>query len=225
MRKVSFAEGEFYHIYNRGTDKRSIFLDDQDLARFLQSMVEFNNLHPVGGLYANSFMKKRLRHPMSKSQLEDETDEKKLVEVIAYCLNPNHFHLLLRQVSEKGIEKFMQRLGNGYTKYFNHKYERTGVLFQGKFKAVHIDSNEYLLHVSAYVNLNNRVHQLRSSAPKYRASWGEYVGEAKEGEKMCCTEAVRGQFRNRRDYIEFAESSLMGTLENRGLLQASDLLE
>lgn len=232
MRKVSFAEGEFYHVYNRGTDKRTIFLDDQDFARFLQSMVEFNNLHPVGGLYVSSFINKnQLRHPMSKSQVIEplvdsgkgtEQQEERLVEIIAYCLNQNHYHLLLRQVSEKGIEKFMQRIGNGYTKYFNHKYDRTGVLFQGKFKAVHVDSNEYLLHVSAYVNLNFRVHQLGGEASK--SSWMEYVGEC-HGVRVCNTEPVLGQFRNKQEYVEFAENSLKGILERRGFLEDAALLE
>jgi putative transposase len=223
MRKVSFAEGEFYHVYNRGTDKRTIFLDDQDFARFLQSMVEFNTLVPVGGLFVNSFRKTQLRGRTSKLN-EGMEKEEKLVEVVAYCLNPNHFHFILKQVSEKGVEKFMQRLGTGYTMYFNHKYERTGALFQGKFKAVHVDSNEYLLHVSAYVNLNNRVHKLGGEDCEFRSSWEEYVGRGRKG-GICETRPVLGQFQKRCDYVPFAENSLKGTLERRGLLEASDLLE
>lgn len=221
MRKISFADGEFYHVYNRGTDKRTIFLDDQDFNRFLQSMVEFNNLDPVGGLFVNSFRKKLLRGSASKFDELTGKDEK-LVEIIAYCLNSNHFHFVLKQVSEKGIEKFMQRLGTGYTMYFNHKYNRTGVLFQGKFKAVHVDSNEYLLHVSAYVNLNFQVHVLRGSASK--SSWGEYVGKC-HGVRLCNTEPVFGQFRNKSDYILFAENSLKGILERRGFLDEASRLE
>lgn len=80
-----------------------------------------------------------------------------MVKFIAYCINPNHYHFILQQVSEKGIEKFMQRLGMGYAKYFNNRRKRSGTLFQGKFKARHIDSNEYLLHVSSYVNLNYKL--------------------------------------------------------------------
>ena len=229
MRKIIFAEGEFYHIYNRGTDKRTIFLDDQDFARFLQSMIEFNTTNPIGSLYQNSFHKNKnqLRSLASKSDTVSGEDEK-LVEIIAYCLNPNHFHFVLRQISDRGIAQFMQRLGTGYTKYFNHKYERTGALFQGTFKAIHVDSNEYLLHVSAYVNLNYRVHQLRSLASKYRTSWGEYVG-AMHGKKkeggMCDTDPILGQFREKQDYIQFAENSLKGTLERRGLLDEAILLE
>ncbi|MEI8096831.1 MAG: transposase [Candidatus Moraniibacteriota bacterium] len=221
MRKTIFAEGEFYHIYNRGTEKRTIFLDEQDFLRFLQSLEEFNTLDPVGGIFQNSFLKKQLRG--STSKLDNSFKQKeKLVNIVAYCLNPNHYHLILQQVSEKGIEKFMQRLGTGYTMYFNNKNERTGALFQGKFKAVHIDSNIYLLHVSAYVNLNDQVHQLRGSTSK--SSWIEYTKKNNKG-GICEKESVLGQFRTKGDYVTFAKNSIRGTIERRGLLDESILLE
>ncbi len=224
VRKIQFAVGEFYHVYNRGTDKRTIFSDDQDFMRFLQSMEEFNGPNPVGSLYQNSFRKKQQLRSLA-SKFKDSDKEEKLVEIIAYCLNPNHYHFILQQVAEKGIEKFMQRLGTGYTKYFNHKSDRTGGLFQGKFKAVHIDSNEYLLHVSAYVNLNYLVHRLKEKTSHYRSSWNEYIGETKKEKGICCTAAVLGQLRNKKDYIEFARNSIRGTLEKRGFLEEASLLE
>ena len=153
MRKTQFANGEFYHVYNRGVDKRSIFLDKWDFDRFLKSMEEFNAIDPIGSIYENSFIK-------------EKPSQKKLVNFIAYCLNTNHFHFLIRQASEQGIEKFMQRLGTGYTKYFNNRHKRNGILFQGVFKVVHVGSNNYLLHLSSYINLNFRVHKLGSEASK-----------------------------------------------------------
>lgn len=229
MRKVVFAEGEFYHVYNRGTDKRAIFLDDQDFARFLQSMIEFNVTDPIGSLYQHSFInnKNQLRS-LAPKLIAVGNETGKLVEIIAYCLNQNHFHLLLKQVSEHGIARYMQRLGTGYTNYFNHKYERSGSLFQGTFKAIHVDSNEYLLHVSAYVNLNFRVHQLGGEASRYRGSWEEYMGVMKSKKKergICNIDPILGQFRNAREYEKFAENSLKGTLERRGLLNDTILLE
>lgn len=220
IRKIQFANGEFYHIFNRGTDKRNIFSDAADFDRFIQSMQEFNVLDPIGSIYEHCRTTTKFGSEASKFGRSDG----KLVNITAYCLNLNHFHFILEQMSEKGIEKFMQRLGTGYTKYFNHKYVRTGALFQGVFKAVHIDSNEYLLHVSAYVNLNNRVHKFGSEASKFRSSWGEYVGEGKK-EGICETEPVLGQFQKRTDYAPFAENSLKETLRRRGLLLESDLLE
>lgn len=213
MRKTIFIEGEFYHVYNRGVDKRTIFLDDYDYARFLQSMDEFNTVNPIGSIYENFFAKKLgLGHRVSKN--------KKLVNITAYCLNPNHFHFILSQVSNKGIEKFMQRLSMGYAKYFNHKYKRNGVLFQGKFKAVHVDTNEYLLHLSAYINLNNRVHKLKKLP--FRSSWVEYTGREKY--KRCKKNIILDQFKNSREYKEFAEDALVNILARKSLLKELESL-
>ena len=142
MREIKPAEKEFYHLYNRGVDKRKIFLEQRDLERFLAGMDQFNTLKSIGSLGRG--------HSVST--------EPKLVKLIAYCLNQNHFHLILEQVANKGIERFMHKLGMGYAKYFNTKYKRSGALFQGKYQVRHVDSNEYLLHLSAYINLNDKAH-------------------------------------------------------------------
>ena len=125
MRNISFVNGEFYHIYNRGTDKRNIFSDRDDINRFFQSMKEFNVIEPIGSIYENSFKSQQLGSRASKLELN-----KKLVNFICYCLNPNHYHFILEQITEKGIEKLLHRIGTGYTKYFNNKNERSGSLFQ-----------------------------------------------------------------------------------------------
>jgi len=210
MRKVPFINGEFYHIYNRGVDKRDIFGDAEDVRRFLQSMKEFNVIEPIGSIFRNTLKKNKLRGSTSQSPQPPE----KLVNFVCYCLNPNHYHFILEQVADRGIEKFMQRLGTGYTMYFNEKNKRSGALFQGKFKSVHIKKNSQLLHVSAYVNLNYRVHQLRGRTSQLvKSSWGEYVGEEKTD--FCTKDMILGQFDNTEEYKKFAEESLMGTLERR----------
>ncbi len=218
-RKKNFANGEFFHIYNRGVDKRIIFVDGYDIDRFAQSILEFNVVEPVGSLYETSFR-----------QLGGETPKstEKLVNIIAYCLNPNHFHLILEQLIDGGISEFMKRLGGGYTGYFNNKYERSGSLFQGVFKDVHIDSNEYLLHVSAYVNLNDHVHQLGGETPKLvksLSSWGEYTDKRING--VCEKEIVLGQFGSADEYREFALSSLDAIIKRKEELRdiGSFLLE
>lgn len=196
MRKEQFSKGEHYHIFNRGTDKRETAVDEEDRRRFFQSIEEFNTTAPIGSIYENSFLKSK------NSKLGSSAS--KLVNFICYCVNPNHYHFLLEQVAEEGISKFMHRLGTGYTKYFNKKYKRSGVLFQGAFKAIHIDSNEYLLHLSAYINLNNRVHRLGSRASK--SSWEEYAGKVDDG--FCEKGIILDQFKNKDDYRKFAEASL-----------------
>ena len=227
MRKTTFAIGECYHIYNRGTDRRDIFDDQYDQQRFLQSMVEFNVIDPIGSIYAHSFQKSAKLSGLASKSCPEGNEEEKLVEVVAYCLNQNHYHFILRQASERGVEKYMHRIGTGYTRYFNDKYERIGSLFQGTFKAIHIDSNEYLLHVSAYVNLNDRVHHLDGlSGLASKSSWDVYVGSGSVANGVLCVkEIVLGQFRNPREYEEFALRSLRGTLERRGARTDEYLLE
>lgn len=206
MRKTPFVTGEIYHIFNRGTDHRDIIKDVFDRQRFLQSMEEFNVVEPIGSIYAQQF--NQLSTPTTKSDKPKE----RLVNIVAYCINPNHFHLILEQVAEKGIEKFMQKLGGGYTRYFNERHKRTGVLFQGKFKAVHVDSDEYLLFVSAYVNLNDRIH----GAPKdmVYSSWNEYMGKNDDKDR-CSKGIILDRFKNREEYRKFAEDVARETKRRR----------
>lgn len=201
MRKHTFEIGEYYHIYNRGVDKRETFLDKYDLDRFLQDLEEFNTKEPIGSIYLLSFQKDKLSSSTTKLN--------KLVSIVAYCANPNHFHLILTPLTEKGIEKFMQRIG-GYTRYFNEKYKRNGALFQGKFKSKHVVDNTYLLHLSTYVNMNNR-DLLGSPATKLsKSSLEEFIGDEKG---ICNTEIILEQFRNKKEYQKFALESWQNTQE------------
>jgi putative transposase len=204
IRKTSLVNGEHYHVFNRGVDKRDIFLDRNDIDRFFQSMAEFNVTEPIGSLFKNSFGDHR------------DSSKEKLVNIVCFCLNPNHYHFILEQLVDDGVGKFMQKMG-GYPKFFNTKYKRSGALFQGKFKAVHISTNEQLLHVSAYVNLNNLVHgSLRSKAPQLSmSSWGEYTGDS-PGD-FCKKDIILEQFKNNTEYKTFAEESLKSIREKREL--------
>ena len=201
MSRVLPANDEYYHVYNRGVEKRLIVKDGEDAKRFLISLDEFNSIDPIGSLYENSFHKDRK---------EDKIDSK-LVEIVCYCLNPNHYHLLLRQVSDNGVSEFMKRLGGGYTWYFNNKYKRTGALFQGKYKAIHIDSNEYLLRLSAYINKNDEVHKLGGPTAKFvRSSWAEYINLNQKGDtkSLCAKDVVLGQFSSIQEYKKFTNEAL-----------------
>lgn len=204
MNRGPLVTGEFYHVYNRGVDKRKVFLSDIDFIRFLKSMEEFNVVEPIGSLYVKSFEKNKLSGSTAKSG--------KLVDIVAYCLNSNHFHFILHQCVENGISEFMKRLSGGYTWYFNNRRKRSGALFQGRFKAIHIDSNPYLLHLSAYVNLNNNTHKVSGV---YRSSWNEYVWESKE--YLCKRDIVLDQFKDVVEYRNFAEDTLKNILERKAL--------
>ena len=153
MRKITFANGQYYHIYNRGVDKREVFLDEADFHRFIISMILLNDERD--GLMEQWRNIKKENTEMQFSDFRRLNLRKPLVEFVVYCLNPNHYHFALRQLEENGIKKFMQRLGTAYAMYFNKKYKRSGALFQGTFKAIHVDSNDYLLYLSAYINKNH----------------------------------------------------------------------
>jgi len=150
QRKITFAPGEFYHIYNRGTDKRTIFLDEHDYRRFSFLLYIANNVEPVR---IDSFLG---QVKLGRSFLDGFTLEREdtLVDIGAYCLMPNHFHLLLHEKSEGGISTFMRKLSTGYSMYFNKRHERTGALFEGRFKAQYADNDEYLKYLFAYIHLN-----------------------------------------------------------------------
>lgn len=150
MRKVRIVTGEIYHIYNRGVEKRKIFLEDEDYLRFIHDLFEFNDENPAKNFhYYFKFKFKEV--PLPKIEREPR---KLLVEILAFCLMPNHFHLMVRQKVENGITQFMRKLGTGYTNYFNQKYERVGPLFQGTFKIVHIKQDAHFLHLPYYIHLN-----------------------------------------------------------------------
>ncbi|MEK7147692.1 MAG: transposase [Patescibacteria group bacterium] len=206
MRKISFSEKELYHIYNRGVDKRTIFKNRVDLDRFLTGIKQFNTREVIGSLGRG--------HGVSTKA--------KLVNLIAYCINQNHFHFILEPVSEKGIERFMHKLGMGYSKYFNTKYKRSGALFQGSFKAKHIDSNEYLLHLSAYINLNHMAHSRGHGVSTLsKTSWSEYTKENSSGD-ICDKKIILEQFKNKKKYEKFAEESLKSIIERKILLEELD---
>ncbi|MFZ2303842.1 MAG: transposase [Minisyncoccia bacterium] len=207
MRDVPFVAGEFYHIYNRGVDKRDVFMDEDDLERFLQSMRVFNTIEPCGSIFEQYYS--RGNDTPSPSDM--------LVHIVCYCLNPNHYHLLLEEVAENGISEFMKRIGGGYTKYFNEKYERSGSLFQGRFKSVHIGSDSYLKTLSVYINLNNMVHKIRSKF--FRSSWMEYVNHnnAKkvQMEKMCFKRIILDSFSSVNGYEKFANETISAIISRR----------
>lgn len=206
MRNVKFAIGEYYHIYNRGTDKRPIFMDENDLDRYYLSMRLFNTINPIGSIFE-----------LGKRSLDVNLSQP-LVSFVTYNLNFNHVHNMMTPLIDFGIEKFMHRLGTGYTNYFNHKYDRTGALFQGRFKAKHITSNEYLLHLSAYINLNDRLHDFGSLTSK--SSWNEYIGI--ENSNFCNKNIILKQFKSIDEYIKFTESSLQDTRIRRNLDKSMD---
>lgn len=144
--QVVLATNEYYHVFNRGVEKRIIFENQRDSQRFIQTLDYYRSGQPPTRF---SF-----RDRPATLQKLPKIQGTPLIEIICYCLMPNHFHLLLKQTKEAGISTFLSKASNSYTKYFNTKYKRVGPLFQGTFKAVRIEDEEQLLHVSRYIHLN-----------------------------------------------------------------------
>src|SRR3989344_3887322 len=147
MRNPAFATGHIYHVYNRGVEKRKVFLNERDYLRFVAGLYIFNDTTPA--LNAG----RSLIESSIEVRLQSEK-KKRLVEIIAFCLMPNHYHLLLRQRVDGGITEFMRKLGGGYVNYFNLKHQRVGPLFQGKFKSVLISDESQFMYIPFYIHLN-----------------------------------------------------------------------
>ena len=164
---VPLVTDEYYHVFNRGADKRDIFMDKADYLRFYQSLNFFNTQDPTVNFDSAKVLQKNTLY------------QSRLVEVKAYALLPNHYHLVLKQLVDGGVSEYIKRISGGYTSYFNQKQKRSGVLFQGKFKRVHIDSDTQYQYLLVYVNENHTVHNVTSQREICHTSSLHYQGLAK----------------------------------------------
>jgi putative transposase len=208
MRNIILAKREIYHIYNRGVDKRKIFLNNRDYQRFVNSLAVFNDVKNLNGRHFNDLINDQNKEP--------------LVNIIAYCLMPNHFHLLIEQRTDNGITKFLQKLTTSYTMYFNIKNSRTGALIQGVFKRSHIKTSPRLLEMSKYIHSNPikilRNNKLTDAAVKKRlvayawSSLPDYIGTRKKSTIIENTKIILDQFSSQKAYADFilGETSVGG---------------
>jgi putative transposase len=148
-RKTTLASGEYYHVYNRGVEKRIIFSSKSDYQRFLSLLYLCNSIDSVH-IYDHF----KYSRGLTSGELLSLPRTNELVDICAYCLMPNHFHLLIKEKEEGGISKFMQKIMTGYTMYFNKIHDRSGSLFQGTFKAEHAKDDNYLKYLISYIHLN-----------------------------------------------------------------------
>ena len=166
----SFRENSYYHIFNRGVEKRPIFLDGDDYQLFQHYL--FTYLRPI-----EEVLEKESDTPL---RLIDKSLSGEL-ELLAYCLMPNHFHLLLKQKSRDAVPRLLKQLTNAYTYYFNQKYQRVGALMQGRYKAAQVNDEKLLIHLMRFIHLNPLSERLPGSLDTYRwASYREYLGNEAE---------------------------------------------
>lgn len=193
IRAVPFVTGQIYHIYNRGSEKRLIYEDRRTFKRFLKSAVYYQHQGP--------------KPKFSKYIKSDrELDSAMKVKIIAYCLMPNHYHFLVKQLQDGGITEMFSKLGNSYTKYFNIRYDRVGPLFQGEFKAVLIQDDEQLLHVSRYIHLNPVASYLVTKPECYEwSSYNEYMSEIPS---LCFKDPVMELIGSKEKYKQFVDDQI-----------------
>lgn len=217
MRKIEFAEGEYYHVYNRGVEKRDVFMSEADRWRFQVLLYLLNGTKPIVFRDVKSA-------PLYKVEKGDPR-----VAIGAYCLMSNHFHLLLREVKEGGISEFMQKLTTAYTMHFNKKNSRVGSLFQGTFKAEHVDKDEYLKYLYAYIHLNpvklidpgwkeNGIRDREAAKAyleKYRwSSYPDYLGRSREESAILNPSAFPEYFTEPGDFEAYVDDWLTYKQEN-----------
>nr|MBI5455545.1 transposase [Candidatus Levybacteria bacterium] len=192
LRKDILITGNFYHIFNRGVNKNDIFFSEKNYKRFITTAIHYKNfLHKFTASSVSDTVSVRLNKM-----------EKPKVQILAYCLMPNHFHFLIKQLEDGGITWFMQHLINSYVHYLNVKYKRVGPLFQGPFKNILIDSDEQLLHLSRYIHLNPLVSDLTTDLKKY--TWSSYPSYVSGyNDDLSETKFVLENFKSRRDYENF----------------------
>ena len=212
-RKVKLAPGEYYHLYNRGVEKRRIFLDDSDKNRFIRLLYLANG-------------NKSLVYRLVQGLPLDEIDlGAKKIAIGAYVLMPNHFHILVKEIREGGITSFMEKLQTGYSMYFNKKNDRVGSLFQGTFKAEHIHRDEHLKYLFAYIHLNpikliepswkengikdrNRVNKYLDTY--FHSSYPEYSGMSREQKYILSPDEFPKYFSQTHDFDDFLQDWLQG---------------
>lgn len=192
---------QYYHIFNRGVNKQPIFEGVKDYKRAME-ILEFYSYIPKLR-YSKFLLLSQEDRGRFMDNLHQEND--KLVDIVCFCLMPNHLHLLLCQKKANGISKFMANLQNSYTRYFNTKHERIGPLMQGQFKAVLIEDDDQLLHVSRYIHLNpysSFIVKDLAGLEKYPwSSLPEYLGI--ESTQICNKQIMLSHFRSAKDYKQF----------------------
>ncbi len=200
IRTLPLVNREYYHVYNRGVALQPTYSTKRDYERFLLSLsyYRFNNL---------PFKLSRLLQ-ITKDERESivsdlEAKNDKIVELIAFCLMPNHFHILVQQVSDRGVSKFMKQVTDSYTRYFNTKFDRVGPLFQGAFKAVHVENDDQLIHLSRYIHLNPLVSYLVREIDFLKYPWSSLRNYIGGDSQFVNPKIVLANFKSSQDYLKF----------------------
>jgi len=200
-RNIALVNENCYHVLNRGVASQKFFNCERDYYQFIDRMNYYRNNNLPIGFAQLMDLPLRIKRDLL-NQLEVKKDF--LIDIIAFCLMPNHFHLLLKQRTNNGISKFLSNLSNSFTRYYNVKHKRSGTLLQGRFKAILVKSDEQLIHLSRYIHLNPYSAGLiktLSELKKYPySSLKEFISNHKG---FCKPDIVKDQFADKDIYWQF----------------------
>lgn len=202
LRKTPLVTGQFYHVFNRGINKQPIFLNIKEYKR-AQQVLRFYSFKSPRIKFSKLLLLSQEDQIKFWGDLQKESY--KLVEIICFCFMPNHFHFLLKQQVDNGISRFMSNFQNSYTRYFNTKHEGIGPLLQGQFKAVRVEDENQLLHLSRYIHLNPYssfvVKEIKDLINYPWSSFPEYLGKAEVG--ICSKDIILSNFKSIEAYRKF----------------------
>ena len=202
MRSINIAPDEVYHIYNRGNQKQTLFYTERDYIRMLFLMLMFQSPKRFRNI------KRRVNYFEDGNDFKIDADKvikNRFVELINFCIMPNHFHLTVNNLAKDGVPKYLHRIQNAYGRYFNTKRDKTGHVFQGTYKAKHISSDRQLRHLSAYVHKNPK-EMGATYANYYWSSYQDYVDENRWGGLLTTNIILKG-FDGKDDYRDFVDNS------------------
>ncbi|MFZ5366283.1 MAG: transposase [Patescibacteria group bacterium] len=204
-RTTPLVDEQIYHVFNRGVADQPMFTRKRDCERFLQTLWFYHFAKPPVRLSKFNNLSQEL-----KLEIEKQLSHlKPSISLYAFCLMPNHFHLLLKQEARGSISSYIKNIIDSYTKFFNIKYQRNGPVFQGQFKAVHVASDEQLVHLSRYIHLNPlTAYVVKDFAQLLNYLWSslpQYLGKS---DGFCESKLVLDLFSSKEKYLEFLQDQV-----------------
>lgn len=201
FRKTPFVSGEIYHVFNRSIARQPIFLTKRDHQRSTET-INYYRYHKLPSRFSHfNRLSNDLKEQYTKTYMENN---KPMLDILAYSIMPNHIHFLIKQLLSNSISEFMRNFQHSYSKYFNTKRDRSGSLFQAMFKAIRIESDEQLIHVSRYIHLNpitSHIIKKQEIAGYSWSSFKDYITPSKHS--FINTSIIMEHFKSIREYKEF----------------------